>query len=283
MIELGKIQDLKVIRQSNIGVYINSEEANGMDDILLPQKQVPEGTNIGDMIQVFVYRDSKDRLISTVNKPKITLGEFGMLKVVEKTDIGAFLDWGLEKDLFLPFKEQIYNIEVGKEYFIGLYIDKSKRLCGTMNVYKLLNYDSPYKKGDQVCGTVYTIKPQFGAFVAVDDKYQGLINSNELFKELKVGEKINARVVKVKEDGKLDLSIREKAYLQMDIDSKIILDKINSRGGFLPLNDKSTPDKIKGELNMSKNAFKRAVGRLLKEEKISFKGNGIELNEEIKR
>jgi len=276
MIELGKIQKLKIIREAPIGVYINSESADGIEDILLPKKQVPERANIGDEIEVFVYRDSKDRLIATVNKPKVTLGEFAMLKVVQKTNIGAFLDWGLEKDLFLPFKEQTYDIEEGKEYFIGLYIDKTKRLCGTMNVYKLLSYDSPYKKDDKVSGIIYSIKPQFGAFVAVDNKYQGLINNNELFKDLNTGDTVDARVIKVKEDGKLDLSIREKAYIQMDKDSELILNKLKSRGGFLPLNDSSTPEKVKSELNMSKNAFKRAVGRLLKEEKIEFIKNGIE-------
>jgi uncharacterized protein len=149
-----------------------------------------------------------------------------------------------------------------------------------MNVYKLLSYDSPYDKDDNVTGTVYSVKPQFGAFVAVDNKFQGLINNNELFKELNPGETVNARVIKVKEDGKLDLSIREKAYIQMDTDSEIILDKLRSFEGFLPLNDSTPPEKIKAELNMSKNAFKRAVGRLLKEDKIRFYKNGIE---EIKK
>lgn len=280
MIELGKIQKLKMIREASIGIYLNSEEPGDIEDILLPRKQVPEDINVGDEIQVFVYRDSKDRLIATVNQPKITLGEFKMLKVVEKTEIGAFLEWGLERDLFLPFKEQTIGIEVGKEYFIGLYIDKTNRLCGSMNAYKLLSFESPYKVDDKVWGTVYSIKSQFGAFVAVDDKYQGLINNNQLFRELKIGEKVEARVIKVKDDGKLDLSIRDRAYLEMDKDSHVILAKLEIKGGFINLNDSSSPEKIKSEFNISKNAFKRAVGRLLKEGMIVFKENGIALVEE---
>ncbi|WP_102398721.1 CvfB family protein [Haloimpatiens massiliensis] len=277
MIELGKIQNLEVIRITPIGVYLNSKENKSEDDILLPQKQVPEGTEVGDEIEVFVYRDSEDRLISTIRKPKINLGEVALLKVVQETKIGAFLDWGLEKDLFLPFNEQTTSVKVGREYLVYLYIDKSDRLCASMRIYKRLASDSPYKEDDKVKGTIYSIKDDLGAFVAVDNKYQGMIPKDEFYGEYRYGDEIEARVVKVKEDGKLDLSLREKAYKQMDEDAEVILEKLKNNGGMLNLNDGSDPEEIKEELNMSKKAFKRAIGRLLKEKRIQFIENGIKL------
>lgn len=277
MIQLGKIQKLEIIRDTSIGVYLNSKEDKSKDDILLPQKYVPEDAKVGDEIEVFVYRDSEDRLIATIRKPKITLGEIKPLKVISKTRMGAFLDWGLEKDLFLPFKEQITELNIGEEYLVYLYIDKTNRLCCSMKIYKMLKSDSPYKINDKVSGIIYEIKSYYGAFVAVDYKYHGLIPTNELYGDFKCGDEIEARVTHVKEDGKLDLSLREKAYIQMDTDAEIILDKLKQNGGFINLNDKSNPEDIKMQLNISKNAFKRAVGRLLKNEKISFMEEGIKL------
>lgn len=279
MIELGKIQKLEVIRNTSIGVYLNSKDDHDGDDILLPQKQVPEDTNIGDEIEVFVYRDSEDRMIATTKKPKLIMGELGSLKVVETTRIGAFLDWGLEKDLFLPFKEQTNRVQEGKEYLVTLYIDKSDRLCATMDIYKFLSSESPYKENDKVHGRIYLVKRDIGAFVAVDNKYHGLISKNEFYGDYRCGDEVEARVTKVKEDGKLDLSLREKSYKQMKDDTQIILDRLILKGGMLPLNDKSSPGKIKDELNMSKAGFKRAVGRLLKEGKIEFIEEGIKMIE----
>ncbi|WP_129600166.1 CvfB family protein [Anaerophilus nitritogenes] len=276
MIELGKIQILKVIRSTSIGIYLNQTENEENDDILLPQKQVPKDIKVGDEIEVFVYRDSEDRMIATTKKPKITLGELEKLKVIETTQIGAFLDWGLEKDLFLPFKEQTNKVQVGRSYLVSLYTDKSDRLCATMDVYKLLDDQSTYKENDQVTGTIYKVKKEIGAFVAVDLKYHGLIPQNEFYGDYMCGDEVEARVVKVKEDGKLDLSLRKKAYKQMDEDVHIILDQLDRSMGVLHLNDKTSPTRIKEELNMSKNAFKRAIGRLLKEGKIKFTDEGIE-------
>ncbi|WP_138207918.1 CvfB family protein [Haloimpatiens lingqiaonensis] len=277
MIELGKIQNLEVIRLTPIGVYLNSKEDKSEIDILLPQKQVPEETEVGDEIEVFVYRDSEDRLIATTRKPKINLGEVALLNVVQETKIGAFLDWGLEKDLFLPFNEQTTSVKVGREYLVYLYIDKSDRLCASMRIYKRLPSDSPYKEDDKVKGTIYSIKSDLGAFVAVDNKYQGLISKDEFYGDYGYGDEIEARVVKVKEDGKLDLSLREKAYKQMDKDAEFILEKLKMSDGILNLNDNSSPEEIKENLDMSKKAFKRAIGRLLKEGYIEFVEDGIKL------
>ena len=268
-IELGKVQTLYIVKKVEFGVYLNTERGVTEGSILLPIKQVPRGASrLGDAIEVFVYRDSMDRMIATVNRPFITMGEIALLEIADVTQIGAFLNWGLEKDLFLPYKEQTARVQKGKQYLVRLYIDKSDRLCATMKLYGHLRTDSPYKKDDMVTGTIYEISKNFGAFVAVDNKYDALIKQQQLFDRVSVGDVIEARVSNVKPTGKLDLITRKKAYKQMDDDSQLILDRLEEYGGVLPLHDKSDPEDIKRELGMSKNGFKRAVGRLLKEGKI---------------
>jgi hypothetical protein len=276
MIELGKIQKLTIKRMTSVGAYLNEKDGKSDDVVLLPKKQIPEDKNIGDEIDVFIYRDSKDRIVATTRTPRLTLGELAFLQVVEVSKIGAFLDWGLEKDLFLPFKEQTSPVRKGKKYLVGLYVDKSNRLCATMDISKLLNSNSPYQVNDKIQGTIYKIVEDLGALVAVDNKYHGLIPQNELYGSYKKGDKIEGRVVKVREDGKLDISIREKSYIQMDEDAKLILGKLLLKGGKLPFNDDSDPDLIKKEFNMSKRAFKRAIGKLFKEGKIKITDEGIE-------
>lgn len=278
MIQLGRMQKLKIMKKVEFGVYLAPANASGQDEkVLLPVKQVPEGTDIGSEIEVFVYKDSKDRMISTVRTPKIMLGEVKRLQVIEVGKIGAFLDWGLEKDLLLPFREQTEKVMEHESVLVALYIDKSDRLCATMNVYKYLSTLSPYQKEDRVTGCVYEISREFGAFVAVDDKYSGLIPKKEFYGNLKIGDQIEARVIAVKEDGKLDLSIREKAYLQIEKDAAKVMEEITEQGGSLPFNDKADPELIRETMQMSKNEFKRAVGHLLKTGMILIKENSIEV------
>lgn len=276
MIRLGEKQTLVVIKKVDFGVYL-AENAGSEEKVLLPVKQVPQGADLGSNVEVFIYKDSDDRLIATTSEPKIMLGDVRVLKVKETTRIGAFMDWGLEKDVLLPFKEQTAKVKAGDDVLCAMYIDKSSRLCVTMNVYKYLKSDSPYKKDDKVMGTVYEMSDNFGAFVAVDDIYSGLIAKKELYGNLKIGDRISARVVSVKEDGRLNLSVREKAYLQMDTDADKIFAMIENNGGKLGFTDKASPDLIKEKTGMSKNEFKRAVGRLLKEGKIVIGEASIEL------
>ncbi|MCI9296060.1 MAG: S1 RNA-binding domain-containing protein [Lachnospiraceae bacterium] len=268
MIELGKRQKLTVVKEVEFGVYLGDEK----ERVLLPGKQVPEGTKRGDELEVFIYRDSADRLIATVNTPKLALGEVALLKVSDVTKIGAFLDWGLEKELLLPFKEQTKKVMPGEDCLAALYIDKSGRLCATMKLYHYLGTDSPYKKDDTVTGRIYEISGNFGVFVAVDDKYSALIPKNQMYgeKDFPVGNTITARVSEVKEDGKLDLSVRQKAYLQMDEDAERLMAVIESFDGVLPFSDKANPEVIRRETGMSKNEFKRAAGRLYKERRIEI-------------
>lgn len=276
MIELGKMQILVVQRVKDFGVYLG-EEAEGDVSVLLPKKQVPENTQPGDKIEVFIYKDSEDRLIATTAEPKLTVGETAMLQVKEVGKIGAFLDMGLEKDLLLPFKEQTHKVRQGEQVLVALYIDKSKRLAATMRVYSHMSNQSPYKKDDQVSGTIYEINETLGAFVAVDNKYYGLIPQKEFYADYHEGDHVTARVIKVREDGKLDLSPRQKSYIQMDADSEKVLEIIeNQFDSSLPFTDKADPEVIKREFSMSKNAFKRAVGHLLKEGKVKITESRIE-------
>lgn len=275
MIELGEKQKLEIINKTDFGVYLG--ESGKEEKVLLPKKQVPLGADVGDIIEVFIYRDSSDRIISTVNEPKLTLGETALLEVKTVSEIGAFLDWGLEKDLFLPFKEQTISVEVGKSYVVALYTDKSDRLCATMKVYDFLREDAPYKKDEMITATVYELNDEIGAFVAIDNLYQGLVPKKELFEEFAIGEVIEARVTDIREDGKINLSVRQKAHIQMDQDSEMVLARIKEYDGVLPFNDKADPEIIKKEFKLSKNAFKRAVGRLLKEGKIKITESTIEL------
>ncbi len=278
MLKLGEKQALEIMKKVEFGVYLkHPEDEKGEDRVLLPAKQVPAGMGIGDHVEVFLYKDSKDRLIATTNTPLLMMDEVKVLKVAQVGKMGAFLEWGLEKDLFLPFREQTKKVREGEECLVALYIDKSSRLCATMKVYHYLSKTSPYKKDDKVEGVVYEISDNFGAFVAVDNLYSGLIPKKEFFGNVKVGDKISARVVSVKEDGKLDLSIREKALTQILIDAEKVVEIIKSFDGVLPFNDKASPEVIKRELQMSKNEFKKAVGHLLKNGKIEITEKAIRL------
>ena len=261
---LGEKQVLTVVKKVDFGVYLGSDE----ERVLLPKKQVPEEIEVGDPVEVFLYKDSSDRMIATTKEPKLTLGNLAVLEVVDVGRIGAFLDWGLEKDLLLPFKEQTTKVEKGDRCLVSLYIDKSGRLCATMKVYPLLRMDSPYKKDDTVRGTVYEISRDFGVFVAVDDRFSALIPRREVYGRMYIGQQIEARVAAVKADGKLDLSVRGRIPEQMDADAQKIMDRIEKSGGGLPFTDKADPERIRDEFGMSKAAFKRAVGRLLKQGKV---------------
>ena len=279
MLKIGEKQTLFVEKMVPMGVYLKEKDAE--EHVLLPRKQVPENAAVGDAVEVFLYKDSEDRLIATRMQPKLCLHEVGRLTVKETGKIGAFLDWGLDKDLLLPFHEQPKNqrVQKGESILCAVYLDKSGRLAATMNVYPWLSQNSPYQKGDEVTGTVYETSENFGRFVAVDDKYSALIPKKELVKELKVGDAVKARVRQVRPDGKLDLTLREPVAEQMNTDAGIIWKKMQENGGSLPFTDKADPELIRSQLQMSKAQFKRAVGHLLKERKISIGENSIQAKE----
>lgn len=297
MIQLGKIQSLKVLRTTSIGVYLgegaggeadplavfarkstgNTASITETTDILLPKNEFKEFPKVGETIEVFIYKDSEDRPIATCVRPKITLGEIALLRCTQVTKIGAFLDWGLKKDLFLPFKEQNGRVSEGDECLVCLYIDKSSRLAATMKVYHHLSNEAPYSKGDWVDGIVYDLSDEFGAFVAVDCRYSALIPKKVLQRGVKLNEKVRARVSNVMPDGRLELSLREVGHIQLEPDSKLILEKLQAAGGSLPYNDRSDAAEISEYFGMSKAAFKRACGHLFKERIIRIEDDGISI------
>ena len=273
--KLGEYQTLTIVKKVAFGVYL-AESRDSQEKVLLPKSQVPANAVLGDSMEVFLYRDSQDRMIATCARPKLTLGGLAVLRVSQIGKIGAFLDWGLEKDLFLPYKEMTAKVQPEDEVLVTLYIDKSQRLCASMKkLYDLLSTDAPYHKGDVVTGRVYEFSDNFGTFVAVDDKYSAMIPSHEDTSKLRIGDEIEARVVNVKPDGKLDITMRERAYLQMDADAEKVMGVIEEFAGVLPFTDKSSPEVIKRETGLSKSAFKRAVGRLYKERRIEINEKSI--------
>ena len=270
--KLGEIQKLKIEKKVEFGVYLS----DGTDRVLLPKKQVPENYKIGDEISVFIYKDSKDRLIATTNTPKLTLGQYGLLTVSQVNKVGAFMDWGLEKDLFLPFKEMTRQPNEGDEILVRVYIDKSERLCASMKgIYDMLSKKPPYQVGDEVEARIYEFGHDFGTFVALEDKYSAMIPRHEDVSKFRIGDVLMVIITGIKEDGKCDVTIRDKAYVQMDEDAEALLDLIDSYAGVLPFTEKASPEVIKRETGLSKAAFKRAVGRLYKERKISLEGGKI--------
>ena len=276
MIRLGEMQTLEVVRKSPTGVQLSSRD-NPAEEVLLPKSLMSSGLKEADEIEVFVYRDSEGRLTATTQRPKITLDEVAFLRVKEVAEVGAFLDWGLPKDLFLPYREQTARVREGKEYLVGLYVDNSDRLCATMRIYDFLRTDSAYKMDEWVTGIIYDMENDLGALVAVDRKFNALIPKSELVGSFNYGDIVKARVARVREDGKLDLSLKERPFIQIDRDAGLIMAKLKEKEGVLYLNDKSTPEEIYTQLGMSKGSFKKAVGRLLKEKSIRFIEHGIEL------
>ena len=295
MIRLGEWNELRIVKKVDFGVYLaEKENAKEEDRILLPRGSVrlPSGKGGGNenrdpgdafetlregqTLRVFLYRDSEDRPVATMKEPAMTLGKTAFLKVAQVTRVGAFLDWGLEKDLFLPFHEQTKKVKEGETVLAALYIDKSGRLCATMNVYPYLQKRSPYGKGQQVKGVIYETSENFGAFVAVDGKFSGLIPKREMTEEAEIGKTADLRISRVLPDGRLELSLRKKAYKQMDDDAEAVLSMIKDEyGGRLPFDDKADPERIRDVFGISKAAFKRAVGHLYREKKIGLSDGGI--------
>ncbi len=272
----GVFQTMTIVSLKKQGAYLSEE---GSDErVLLPGKYLPQGAKEGDEIRVFLYRDSSDRPVATTETPALTLGRTAFLTVKDVTSIGAFLDWGLEKDLFLPFKEQTYRVKPGDEVLAALYLDKSGRLCATMKVYPYLCQDPPYDAGDEVTGLAYEFIESFGLFVAVDGKYSALLPKSEAAGDKRPGGKYAFFVREKKEDGKLTLSCRKAAYQCIDTDAEKVISIINEKyKGVLPFDDKASSDEIRDVFSLSKAAFKRAVGRLYKERRIDISDGGIKV------
>lgn len=275
MFKLGEYQTLCYAKKVDFGIYLEEENSQDHERILLPKSNLTGNEELGEKIQVFIYKDSSDRLIATTKKPYLTKGEINLLPVVQVNKMGAFLDWGLEKDILLPYKEQTKKVKPGDEVLVALYIDKSGRLCATMNVYKYLKSDSNYKAGDEITGIIYESSDNYGFFVAVDRKYQGIIPKKEAYGDLEIGKEIKARITSIREDGKLNLRVREKFDVLNEIDMKKIIELLDSYNGVLPFSEKASPEVIKRETGMSKNEFKKTIGHLYKQRIVDIRDGKI--------
>lgn len=270
--QLGKIQTLKIKSLTPPGAILQG-------NVLLPKRFVPEGAKVNDDVEIFLLRDSEDRLIATTRRPKIQVGELALLTVKDVSRQGAFLDWGLDKDLFLPFQEQMHHVKVGETLLVYCYVDKSDRLCSTMRVKNHFAVPEKLRENDWVDGVVYANNPEIGAFILVEQRYNGLIPADGMRGALRVGEPVRARVEQIKPDGKIDLSLQSRAHEKMDADAIAILRMVQANQGFLRVNDKSDPETIRLLFGMSKAQFKRCIGRLLKQGRITFCEDGIALKE----
>ncbi|MGL5123156.1 MAG: CvfB family protein [Fusobacteriaceae bacterium] len=279
MIKVGKRQTLVINNIVSIGAYLDAGTENSQDNILLPINEL-EGKDlkVGDEVDVLIYKDSEDRFTATFRVTAALVGTLAKLEVVDiNPTLGAFLNWGLNKDVLLPISQQNIEVEKGEKYLVGLYEDSKGRVSATMKIYNFLLPCKDYQKNDFITGTVYNINPEIGVFVAVDDRYFGMIPNNECFKTFYIGEEIQARVIRVREDGKLDLSPRAVAHEQMDADAKLILEKMNMLGDSFRFSDSSSPEDIKDFFDLSKKAFKRAAGNLLKKGLIEKTDKGFKV------
>lgn len=264
MLKLGEVQELEVIKSMTFGVYL-AEDSMSQERVLLPAKEVPVGTVWGNIFRAFIYKDSEDRMIATLKIPPLTLGKLAVLKVKQVTKIGAFLDWGLEKDLLLPFRQQTYEIREGDEVLVSLYIDKSERLCATMRIYEFLSTRPVFTVGDEVNARIFEQNEKYGLFAAVEDQYSSLIQKKDIQGGIEPGDLLKVRITQIREDGRLTVTPRKKAYQEIGSDSEMILERLKTKGRALEFDDRAEPEVIKKEFGISKAAFKRAVGHLMKE------------------
>lgn len=274
MYKIGEYQLLEVESDLSSGFLLRDQEEE--ETVLLPTGEIIGSVHVKDSIMVFLYLDTKDRLVATMKEPLATLGNLAYLKVAAIVDFGVFFDIGLQRDLFMPLQEKTFELELNKKYLVYVYLDKSNRLCATTKVYDYLGVDHDYKTNDKVTGTIIRINPEIGVYVAVENEFKGMIPKNEYFESYKEGQSVELRVIRVREDKKIDLATRQLVKDQLVVDAEKIYFQLVKAGGKLYFHDKSSPEEIKKEFSLSKKAFKRAVGRLLKDEKIEIYETYIE-------
>ncbi len=275
MVAIGRYNKLKVVKKVDFGLYLDGEEHG---EILLPLRYVPENAEIDDLIDVFIYLDSEDRIIATTAKPFAQVDEVAFLKVASVNSIGAFLDWGLMKDLLVPFREQQKTMEVGKYYLVFVYLDNdSKRIVASAKLDKFLDNVPPaYKVGEEV-DLIIANQTDLGYNAVINHTHWGMIYSNEVFHPLAKGLRIKGYIRKVREDDKIDLSIQKPGYDRIEEISSLLLKKLNENQGFLKITDKTNPEYIHMKLGISKKTFKMAVGALYKARLIKMEADGIRL------
>ncbi len=273
--QIGQYNTFTVEKYEPQGAYLIDEIA---DRVLLPNAYLPEDLRVGESITVFVYNDSEDRPVATNIEPKLTLGEIAVLEITSITQFGAFADWGLPKDLFIPFRQQNKKLQLGDRVPVYLYCDeKTNRLVGTTKVEKHLNQETiPFAEGDEADMIVFE-QTDLGYKVLIGKKHLGLAYQNEIFQTIKIGDAIKGRIKHIRPDGKIDVLLQQSGYSAIDANTEAVLNALKANKGFLALNDKSSPEMIKSILSMSKKSFKMAVGNLYKNKVISFESDGIRL------
>lgn len=281
MIEIGKFNQLKVIKKTDFGIFLESESG----DILVPKKFVPKGTEIGDMLDVFVYTDSEDRVIATTQIPKARVGEFAYLLVKEVTPHGAFLDLGLDKDLLVPFSEQYTKMERNRKYLVRLFLhEETHRITGTTKIERFIEHENIPLRGGQEVNILVIGLTDIGIRVIVDDRYWGLLYKNEVFDKLNIGDRVKGFVKRVRDDGKVDVMLNKGGVESIDEAKTVILEKLKETPNkFLAMNDSTPPEVIRQILHMSKKAFKKAIGGLYRDEVIEIADDGIRLKRVDKR
>ncbi len=277
MIELGKYNTLKIVRDTSVGLYLSDDK----DDVLLPNKYVPEEFEIGQELTVFVYLDQEERLVATTLEPYIYLNEFALLRVSYTNKFGAFMNWGLEKDLFVPFREQARPMEGGKRYLTYMFLDeKSNRLVGSSKLNQFLkNEELTVEVGEEVDLIVSHIT-DLGINVIINERHKGLLYSNEVYDELRTGDRVKGYIKTIRPDNKIDVSLQKLGFESIEPNAEKVLDELRASRGFLRLNDDSHPEDIKTVLKMSKKTFKKAIGTLYKQKLIEIKEDGIYLIKE---
>ncbi|CAN5344960.1 S1-like domain-containing RNA-binding protein [soil metagenome] len=276
MIKVGEYNELEVLKELDFGIYLR----DGDVEILMPTKWVPQGTKIGDTLNVFIFRDSDDRLIATTVKPMATADTFAFLEAKQVNEVGAFLDWGMDKDLFVPFREQAQKMEAGRSYVVFVYVDEeTDRLVASSKLSRfIIREDVDVQEGDIVDLLIYS-ETDLGYNAIVNDLYAGLIYKNEIYEAIRVGDKMQGFIKRIREDEKIDLSLQKSGYELVDDVKWRILKLMKDENGLLALNDNSTPEEIKAKLQISKKAFKKAIGALYRERLVKLTDKGVELIE----
>ncbi|MDZ7936456.1 MAG: S1-like domain-containing RNA-binding protein [Emticicia sp.] len=276
MLHLGIKNTLRILRGTGVGMFLGDDEGN---DVLLPKKYIPENAIVGNDIEVFIYRDSEDRIIATTLEPKIQLNQFACLQVKSVTGIGAFLDWGLEKDLFVPFREQNKKMEEGRWYAVYLYLDEeTDRLAASCKVNRYFEKESIDLQIGQEVDLLIFEETDLGLNAVINNKYKGLIYENEIFQRIKIGTRTRGFVKNIREDNRVDLSLQQQGYANIEPNAERILEKLKSNDGFLDVTDKSDANYVMYQLEMSKKTFKKAIGALYRQKIIRIEEDGIYLN-----
>jgi predicted RNA-binding protein (virulence factor B family) len=275
MLEIGKTNNLRIVKEVDFGLYLDGGESG---EILIPTRYVPKNSKVDEYLDVFIYHDSEDRLIATTETPLAQVDQFAYLKVKQLTQVGAFLEWGLMKDLLVPFREQKYEMFNNTSYLVRVYLDKvSKRIAATTKLDRYIdNVPYDYEEGQEVDLIIWE-KTDLGYKVIINEEHTGLLYANEIFTPVHPGMKVKGFIKRLREDEKIDVSLQKQGFVHVDETSQMILEKLKTRGGFIEANDNTSPESIKHMFGISKKVFKKAIGSLYKERLITIEDRGIRL------